>query len=363
MAVGTKAVPANPKRILIVRTDRLGDVVLTLPLLPLLRSCFPDAHIAMLLNRYTGEIVEGNPYLNELIWYDDRRKLIPFMAMRSEIRQRRFDVAVVVYPRHRLAWLMALAGIPVRIGTGFRLYSFLFNRRVYEHRKDAAKHEVDYNIGLLREIGCHATGEPEFVITIPEEARQRARGITGSTRKGPIVVIHPGSGGSAREWPVERFGALAADLMKNDHAAVFVTGTDAEVDKVNQVIAQTDGKATSLAGKLSVKELAAILELADLFVANSTGPLHIAAAVGTPVIGIYPQHTAMSARRWGPQTDLKRVFIPSRPVDCKECEAGDRICECMSGLETSAVLAGARDLLKQGKSRTPPTSSVGRVSA
>jgi len=317
----------------------------------------------MLLNRYTGEIVEGNPYLNELIWYDDGRQLVPFLAMRKEIRRRRFDAVVVVYPRHRLAWLMALAGIPVRIGTGFRFYSFLFNRRVYEHRKDAKKHEVEYNIGLLRELGCHATGEPEFVINIPEEVRQRAKVITNPAGKNPIVVLHPGSGGSAREWPAERFGALAAELMKNDHVAVFVTGTDAEVDKVNQVINRTDGKATSLAGKLSIKELAAVLELADLFVANSTGPLHIAAAVGTSVIGIYPQHTPMSARRWGPRTELKRVFIPSRPVDCQKCVVGDRICECMTSIETSAVLEGARDLLKQGKIGTRPISSAGRVSA
>jgi heptosyltransferase-2 len=317
----------------------------------------------MLLKKYTREIVEGNPYLNELIWYDDGQRQIPFLSMRREIRRRRFDAVVVVYPRHRLAWLMALAGIPIRIGTGFRLYSFLFNRRVYDHRKHATRHEVEYNIGLLRELGCRATGDPEFIIAIPDEARGRARQIKASVGGAPIVVIHPGSGGSAREWPKERFGTLAAELIRDEHVAVFVTGTEAEQEKVNKVISYTDGKATSLAGKLSIKELAALLELTDLFVGNSTGPLHIAAALGTPVVGIYPQHTVMSAQRWGPKTEWKRVFIPARPIDCRDCMRGDKECECMSSILVSDVLAGARELMKEKRTRPLPTSSIGKVSA
>jgi ADP-heptose:LPS heptosyltransferase len=315
----------------------------------------------MLLKRYTGEIVEGNPYLNELIWYDDGDRLVPFFRMRAEIRKRRFDAVVIVYPRHRLAWLMALARIPVRVGTGFRIYSFLFNRKVYEHRKDAARHELEYNISLLRQLDCQASDKPRFVISIPDGVRQRAKEILAPAGGKPVVVVHPGSGGSAREWGAERFGALADELIRGDHVAVFVTGTDAEDAKVNEVIRHTGGRAISLVGKLSVKELAAVIERAVLFVANSTGPLHIAAAMGTPVIGIYPQHTAMSARRWGPWTERKRVFVPERPVDCMVCTVEGKTCECMSSIHVSHVLAGARDLLRQGKGSQD--SSPDKVSA
>ncbi len=314
----------------------------------------------MLLNRYTGEIVEGNPYLNELIWYDEGPGPVPFWKMRRELRLRNFDAAVIVYPRFRLAWLIALAGIPVRIGTGFRFYSFLFNRRVYEHRKDAARHEVEYNIGLLRELGCTYDGEPEFFIHVPVDIRRRARELTGKAGERKVVVLHPGSGGSAREWPVTSFGTLAARFLKNDDVCVFVTGTDREKEKVDEVVSLTGGKAVSLAGRLTVKELAALLEQSALFVANSTGPLHIAAALGTPVVGIYPQHTAMSARRWGPRTDRKRVFVPSRPLDCAEClRKGAPGCECMSSISVDEVYAGARELLRSDRgSRLQPTSPV-----
>jgi len=98
--------PSNPvKRILIVRTDRVGDVVLTLPMLPVLRSCYPKAHIAMLLRKYTGEIIVGNPYVNDLLWYDNEDGLVPFGTMAKRIRKQEFDVSIVVYPTLRLAWL------------------------------------------------------------------------------------------------------------------------------------------------------------------------------------------------------------------------------------------------------------------
>ena len=352
MPTGKKAVPSGPKRILIVRTDRLGDVVLTLPLLPLLRSCFPDAHLAMLLNRYTGEIVGGNPYLNELLWYDDNNGIVPFWKMRREIRRRRFDAVVVVYPRFRLAWLMALAGIPVRVGTGFRAYSFLFNRRVYEHRKNAARHEVDYNIGLIRELGCLPTGEPEFLIHVPEDARRSIREVLAEQKGRRIVVMHPGSGGSAREWPVRYFGLLASRLLESGGTAVYVTGTLSEKPMVEEVVAIGGKGAISLAGELTVKQLAALLSEADLFVANSTGPLHIAAALGTPVIGIYPQHTPMSAKRWGPRTEKKRVYSPQRREDCRDCVDGTSAsCECMASISVDTVYSGALELLQEQRRR------------
>jgi ADP-heptose:LPS heptosyltransferase len=302
----------------------------------------------MLLNRYTGEIVGGNPYLNELLWYDDGNGIVPFWKMRREIRKRRFDAVVVVYPRFRLACLMALAGIPLRVGTGFRAYSFLFNRRVFEHRKNAARHEVDYNIGLIRELGCIPRGEPEFLIHIPEDARRSVEEILGEPKGRRIIVIHPGSGGSAREWPAAHFGSLASRLLQQGDATIYVTGTQNEKSKVDAVVALAGHGAVSLAGELTVKQLAALLSVADLFVANSTGPLHIAAALGTPVLGLYPQHTPMSAKRWGPRTEKKRVYSPQRREDCRDCVDGTSAsCECMASISVDTVYSGARELLEE----------------
>ncbi len=340
-----------PKRILLVRTDRLGDVILTLPMLSNLRSCFPDAFIAMLLRRYTGAIMEGNPYLNEQIWYDrEDAELIPFGAMKSILRKHDFDTAIVVYPTFRLALLMFASGIPVRIGTGYRSYSLLFNRRVYEHRKDARLHEVEYNLNLLKELGCKSSSAPEFLIKITPQTTERVGELLREAGVGPkenIAVLHPGSGGSAREWGAANFGSLAQKFVYNN-TRVIVTGTDKERSLVERVVDTSGNTAISFAGKLSMKELAALVHRSKVFVANSTGPIHVAAAMGTPVVGMYPQHTPMSARRWGPFTDNKVVFTAKGPLYCDRCSGGsDQSCECMQSIPVGEVYAAASSLMER----------------
>jgi len=179
------------KKILLVRTDRLGDVVLTLPMLPVLRTHFPDAHLAILVSAYPAEILHRNPYLDEVLLYDDSVKLVPFFQLLRSLRMRRFDTVVVVHPTLRLALLAFLAGIPIRVGTGYRWYSFLFNRRVYEHRKDSKRHEAEYNLNLLAALGCQWKPPLEFPIQIPEEDNDR---VTREVEPRPGTGVRPGSG-------------------------------------------------------------------------------------------------------------------------------------------------------------------------
>lgn len=338
------------KRILLVRTDRLGDVILTLPMLPALRQCFPNAYIAMLLRRYTGEVFEGNPNVDELIWYDDDDGLVPFGRMCARLREKQFDIAVVVYPRFRLAWLMFRSGIPIRVGTGYRYYSILFNKRVYEHRKDAQRHELEYNLNLLKELDCKTPDnfKPEFYIDIPDKAQAKVDALLRSIGVGGnnFVILHPGSGGSAREWLPDNFGALAARFVRQGGLKVIVTGTKAEEAKVDAVVKASNGQAIPVVGKLTIKELGALIHSAKLFVSNSTGPLHLAVAMGTPVVGLYPQHQAMSAKRWGPYTEKKVVFVPQRPLDCSVCVENKTPCECMATISVEEVFQSATSLLQ-----------------
>ncbi len=341
--------------ILVVRTDRLGDVILTLPLLPLIHECHPGARVSMLLSRYTGEIVKGHPHADALLWYDDAsRRLVPFLEMVRRIRQGVYDAVILVHPTLRLAWIMRLAGIPVRVGSGYRYYSALLNRRVYEHRKNARRHELEYNIQLLARIGCSVPAKlerPDYAIAIPLEARHKILEMKQSYGVGlerPLVVIHPGSGGSAREWPLESFARLAENLQSRNSVDIIITGTREEDARARQMISQAGGRAVSFAGLLGLKELAALIQSASLFVSNSTGPLHLAVAVGTPVLGLYPQITAMSPQRWGPYGGTSRVLVPDKPVDCRECAASlGQSCACMASISVEEAFESACALLAQ----------------
>jgi len=345
--------PLNePSRILVVRTDRMGDVVLTLPVFSSLRRRFPRARLVMLAGRYGGAIVEGFPLVDEILWYDDPPRLVPFRLMLARLRRERFDAAVIVHPTLRLAILAFLSRIPLRVGTGYRYYSFLFNRRVYTHRKTAERHEVEYNMELLAPLDCAgAAAKPlDVPIDIPPAAHQSVRALLANAGlKGGYAVMHPGSGGSALEWPPGNFGILARRIADGMNLSIVVTGTVRESALADGIARAVPGRSVSLAGKLSVKELAALLKGAALLVANSTGPLHVAVAVGTPVIGLYPQIPVMGPRRWGPYTDCARVLVPAKPQDCVEC-AGKTgaACACMTSITVDTAYAAAADLLSTG---------------
>jgi heptosyltransferase-2 len=322
-------------------------------MLPLLRAWFPGAYLAMLVSRYAGEIVQGNPRLDEVLLYDRDGLRAPFAGLLRALRLRAFDTVFVVHPTPRLAWMVYRAGIRCRVGTGYRPYSFLFNRRIYDHRKDARYHELEYNLRLLRAVKPDFTGRgviPQFDIRVDPVARERVKGLLkpGAKNGGRhLVVVHPGSGGSARDWPPAHFEQLAARLAALPGVRVCVTGGPAEAVLANRVAAAAGAGTLVFPGTLTLQELAALLDAARLMVGNSSGPLHLAAALGTPVVGLYPQHTAMSAGRWGPYTEKKRVLEPDKPLDCKEC-VGDQptACACMAGIPVDEVFRACKDLLR-----------------
>jgi heptosyltransferase-3 len=333
--------------VLVVRTDRIGDVVLSLPMITCLRSRFPRARISMLLREYTRELAEGYPGIDGILNYDRQGKPRAFFRFLSELRRQRFDLVVLAHPTFRLGLLIFLAGIPVRVGSGYRWYSFFFNKRVLEHRRTAEKHEAEYNLSLLQAVGCPSMAVPAATLVpsrTAESAAKKVREELGLTGSEPVAVLHPGSGGSARDWSPQNFGALAK-LLRAEGIRVVVTGILQEESLVRAVVEGSEQAAIPLVGRLSLMELAAFLRFADLFVSNSTGPLHIAAAGGIPVIAFYPPIRECGPTRWGPLTEKKVVFVADNHA-CARCKGGKcRGNDCMEQITVGQVFQAARGLM------------------
>ena len=159
-----------------------------------------------------------------------------------------------------------------------------------------------------------------------------------------LILLHPGSGGSARDWKPENFSLLASKLKKRGFYVV-ITGGKAEIELVHSVAQNAGEGVKSFVSNLSLKEFAAFIQTAKLFVANSTGPLHIAAAVGTPVVGFFAPVHVMSPKRWGPLTNKKAIFVPD-PMQCPRCKGGK--CQgndCMEQITVEQVLEAAVKLV------------------
>ncbi len=305
-----------------------------------LRENYPCARVSFLLRAYTKELAEGRQDIDNILLADSSDGAKPFFTLLAEVRKQRYDLVVLAFPTFRLALVMFLAGIPTRVGTGYRWYSFLFNRRVYEHRKTAEKHELEYNLSLLEFIGCKFERYPKPFLVPTDKHHAAAERVLQDLKlenAENIIVLHPGSGGSARDWSPESFGELGHLLFKKGYR-VIVTGGPGE-ERLTEQVANIAGEAVHvLVNRLSLLELGAFLQHVSLFISNSTGPLHIAAAVGTPVIGFYPPILACSPARWGPYMDKKTVFVPDRNK-CPRCKGGP--CQgndCMQQIEVETVV-------------------------
>ena len=335
------------EKILIVRTDRIGDLILSTSVAEALNQKFPQAHIDFLVSPYTAPILKNNPFINQII-LDDTRSVKDFFKLRKIIKEKKYDLAIVLHPTLRLAGLLKAAGIPYRIGTGYRGYSFLFNLKHFQHRKTVEKHELEYNLDMLRILGL----EPQKILpklylsaTEKNEADILLKKL-GINDEDIVVLIHPGSGGNALNWPTEKFGELADRLIESYSVKVLVTGQAGEKILAEKMKSKMRQSFIDLTGKTDLRLLSAIIGKSDLVICNSTGPMHMAAGLNVPTVALFCPIFTASPKRWGPYGEGHTVILPPVPA-CKnctppKCERGN----CMELITVDNVFEKAGAVLK-----------------
>lgn len=339
----------SPKKMLIVRTDRIGDVVLSLPMAELVKEKYPDCKVAYFIREYTSSLIDGNPFIDEIIIAEESDGKILFLKNLKKIKSKNFDTCVIANPTLRISLMMFLAGINNRIGTGYRWYSLLFNKKVFEHRKYGEKHELEYNVNLLNKIGIELkdfTTEIKFHLNVDDKSSEKLNSILierGFKSENKIVIIHPGSGGSSVDLPKEKLIELTKMISKLDNVTVIITGSKSESELCSEF--EVSENVINLSGQLDLSLLKALIDKADIFISNSTGPMHIAAALGVYVIGFFPKILSCSQKRWGPYTEKKTIFIPT--IDCSNCtrEQCEKI-NCMNSIDIGRVFDETKTVLK-----------------
>lgn len=339
----------QPKNILIVRTDRIGDVVLSIPMAETVKKKYPQCRITYLIRDYTRALLDGNSFIDEVIIADEKEGDILFAENLKRIKERSFDTCIVVNPTFKIALMLYFAQIKNRIGTGYRWYSTLFNQKVFEHRKYGDKHELEFNINLLSKLGIQASEaleEIQFHLKIDENSSEKINSILSkkeSSSENKIIVIHPGSGGSSVDLPKEKLIELTKMLASLEKVSILITGSKSEYELCKDF--EVSDSVINLSGLLDISLLKALINEASIFISNSTGPLHIAAALGVHVIGFFPKISACSQKRWGPYTEKKSIFVPS--IDCSNCTR--KQCEklnCMNSIDIGKVFDETKSTLK-----------------
>jgi len=307
-------VPA-PERILVIKLRYVGDVLLATPVLSRLRESFPKAHLAMLVNPGTDDVVRDHPAIDEVMVLK-RGNLARQWRFVQDLRRQRFDLVIDLTDADRSALLSWLSRAPVRLGYNSegRWRGRLYTQVVAADR--FGMHTVRYHLKAMEALGL-AGSPPAPTLAVAPEARREADRLlreAGVDRARPFVCLHPGARWWFKAWPAERFAALA-DLIQTETAAqTLFLGGDQERSLESRI---ADGMRTtfrSLIGKTSLRALAAVLERAALMVSNDNGPMHMAAALRVPVIGLFgPSDPAV----WGPWGDGHRTFY--KGLDCRAC--------------------------------------------
>jgi heptosyltransferase III len=339
----------SPKNILIVRTDRIGDVVLSLPMAELIKKKYPDCKVVYFIRNYTSSLIDGNPFIDEVVIAEESGGEILFGKNIKKIKSKNMDTCVVVNPTFKISLMMFLAGIKNRIGTGYRWYSLLFNKKVFEHRKHAERHELEYNINLLNKIGVgfkDFSNGIKFYLQVDEKSSEKINSILyekGFKSGNKIVIIHPGSGGSSVDLPKEKLIELTKMMSNLNNVTIVITGSKNESELCRKF--EIDKSVVNLSGQLDLSLLKALINKADLFISNSTGPMHIAAALGVHVIGFFPKILSCSQKRWGPYTEKRTIFIPT--IDCSNCtrEQCEKL-DCMNSIDIGKVFDETKTVLK-----------------
>lgn len=339
------------RRILIVRTDRIGDVLLSTPVIKALRQKYPQAYISMMVSPYARDIVEGNPYLDEVIIYDKDIKHKSWMRslkFASRLKKRKFDLAVILHPTNRVHLLIFLAGIPRRLGYN-RKFGFLNNLVKAHTKQEGLKHEAEYNLDLLCDLGVNGNAQELFMPTRPE-SEQWVKDLFAShsiKETDKLLAINPGASCPSKIWPASNFAQASEILARRHNFKILVVSGPKDIPLANMIAHKIGDKAINLSGKTSVNQLASILKRCVLFISNDSGPVHIASSLGIPVISIFGRNQpGLSPRRWGPLGRQDKYL--HKDVGCVQCLAHNCKKEfaCLRAISVEDVLSAAESILK-----------------
>jgi len=321
--------------ILLSRTDSIGDVVLTLPLAGLIKEKYPDCRITFLGRTYTKDIIELSKFIDAFENWDDYR--IAETEQVLKLRNTGASHIIHVFPDKRIAKIAKKAGIKIRVGTSHRIFHWLTcNRLISFSRRKSDLHEAQLNCKLLTILKIDVPEKQSLMnyygLQKPLAGLEKVQTLTAGDplRK---VVLHPKSKGSAREWGLENFDKLVS-LLPKDQFRIYISGTAEEGMLMEAFLKKNKDRVVDITGKLLLSEFITFLSGANAIVAASTGPLHIAAALGTLAIGIYPPIRPMHPGRWSPIGKNTKVFVTDE--ECRQCRK-TKDCKCIRSIKPEDI--------------------------
>lgn len=322
------------KKILIIRTDRIGDVILSTPLIKAIKGVFPDSFLAFMCQEKTSEILINNNYLDEIITYDKEKSMFFYVKLLKKLK---FDIALLLLPTEKLAWILFFAGIKERITFGWKPYQALtFMKMVSRNKYIPLRHEADYCMDLARKIGVlNAELIPEINLT-PSEI-EKAKTLVNKSKNEFIIGINPFSGKSAPNWKIEKYIELTKDISDRYENIMIYFHVEGYND-IENFFDKSQKKKIVFLKNLPIREYILYISKFDVMISASTGPMHIAAALRVQTLSIFCPMTACSPKLWGPLGNVSKILLPPDDYCKSKCPGDPHICTFEGGIETNDII-------------------------
>jgi heptosyltransferase-2 len=336
-------------KILIRATNWVGDAIMALPALRTVRSRFPNSEITILARPYVAAIYKNQQVCDNMMFVDDKKDIL------GKLRAQKFDLALLLQNAFQAAWIAWRAGIPERIGYARDGRSPLLTKALPVPKLgEIPVHEQFYYLELLRRAGWLDTlpNESFIKLNVPEENRQHAQEFlisVGARPDGLRIAIGAGASyGSAKCWPPDRFAELANRLQRQSGADVILFGTSSEAPVSSAIAAGMHRPPIDLTGKTPISDLPALLSQCHLFIGNDSGAMHVAAAVGLPVVAVFGPTDPFGTAPVTPRCSIVQEKPYCSPCFLRRCPTDHR---CMARVTPDAVEAAARQWISSMEAR------------
>ncbi|RKY38543.1 MAG: hypothetical protein DRP75_04300 [Candidatus Omnitrophota bacterium] len=339
----------KPKKIVVFRTDRLGDVLLSIPAIRALSERFPSSKISVVLQPSYTSLLEGSSEVDEIIPY--RKTFKENLDLILKLRRERYDLAVILNPKKRTHIIAFLSGIPYRVGYR-RKWGFLLNYKIEDKKYEGKKHEIEYNLDIVRSLGAD-TKDKSLRIKIKEEDERFIDFLLRESKieKKRLVAMHPTSSCPSKRWPIERFAEVGRRLESIcPQVQIVLIGGEEEKELREKIERLFSPFALNLIGKLHLGQLSALFKRCSLLISTDSGPVHLATAVGLGCVVIFGRNLpGLSPVRWGPRGEKDLVL--HHPPDCQPCLAHrcKKNFECLKRVSVEEVVRAVSAKLRDEK--------------
>ena len=346
---GAKCLPREGIREILVRgTNWIGDAVMTLPAVAAIRRTWPQAQISVLAKPWVADVYRESNDVDRILNFEDpgrHQGTFGKIRLAGELRQYRFDMAILLQNAIEAAIIARLAGIPIRAGYNSDARGWLLTHAVSRTLAIRKIHQIDYYLEMVKALGCDSSGRKLRLDLHPDTRSLADEWLKlRESRHQMIIGMAPGATyGPAKRWPVDRFTAVATEIIKEYGATIILFGSKQDQEVTDAIETTIQGHCLNLAGKTSVREVMALITRCHAFITNDSGLMHVAGALNVPTVAIFGSTNPVTT---SPPGD--RNIIIRKPVDCSPCLKTNCPTDfrCMNLIGVDEVVDAVRQAIK-----------------